>query len=110
MNDLYALLVLQAAEQAGLNVPEELAVVGFVDLDFASTLNPPLTTVAQQPYQLGMEAARLLLAWIDGERGPVRQIRLPTRLVVRESSTRFAAKGQAGGEVITLQSSSQITS
>jgi len=106
MNDLYALLVLQAAEQVGLSVPEDLAVVGFDDLDFAATLNPPLTTVAQQAYQLGMEAARLLLAWIDGERGPVRQIRLPTRLVVRESGLRFAEQGQPREAVMRLQSSS----
>jgi len=110
MNDLYALLVLQAAEQVGLSVPEELAVVGFDDLDFAATLNPPLTTVAQQPYQLGMEAARLLLTWIDGEHGPVRQIRLPTRLVVRESSVRLAAKRQTGSEVMSVPSSTQVTS
>lgn len=105
MNDLYALLVLMAAEQVGLSVPEDLAVVGFDDLDFAATLNPPLTTVAQQPYQLGMEAARLLLAWINGERGPVRQIRLPTRLVVRESSIRSAEKRLMGDEALALRSS-----
>lgn len=91
MNDLYALLTLTAAEQVGLGVPDDLAVVGFDDLDFAAVLNPSLTTVAQQPYQLGIEAARLLVARIRGEVGVPKRIRLPTRLVVRGSSLRPAA-------------------
>jgi len=86
MNDLLALLVLEAANTFGLRVPDELAVVGFDDMDFAASCQPPLTTVAQQSYQLGVEAASLLLQRIDGEDGPPRQIRLPTQLVVRGSS------------------------
>ena len=86
MNDLHALLVLEAARHIGVRIPEDMALVGFDDLDLAATLHPPLTTVAQQPFQLGVEAARLLLARIHGEKGPARQVRLPTRLVVRSSS------------------------
>jgi len=110
MNDLYALLVLIAAERVGLSIPDELAVVGFDDLDFAATLNPPLTTVAQQPYQLGMEAARLLLTWIKGGRAPVRQIRLPTHLVIRDSSASSARKRRTGDEIVTVRSPDQVSS
>jgi DNA-binding LacI/PurR family transcriptional regulator len=86
MNDLHALLVLEAAQQVGMRIPDDLALVGFDDLDFAATLNPSLTTVAQQPFQLGVEAARLLLARIRGGIGAVSQVRLPTQLVIRSSS------------------------
>jgi len=86
MNDMYALLVLEAAQKAGVDVPNDLAVVGFDDLDLAASATPPLTTVAQEPFRLGVEAARLLLAHIRGERKSIGQIRLPTQIVIRESS------------------------
>ena len=98
MNDLHALLVLRAAQEVGLAVPGDLAVVGYDDLDFAAVLSPPLTTVAQQPFQMGVEAARLLVSRIRGERGSPKQIRLPARLVVRASSQRttLQARTEAG--------------
>ncbi len=89
MNDLHALLLIEAARQVGLTVPADLALVGFDDMDFAATLTPPLTTVTQQSFELGAAAANLLLARIRGEgsaRKGARQIRLPTQLVVRSSS------------------------
>lgn len=88
MNDLMAIQVLVAAEMAGVRVPHDLSVVGFDDLDFCSHLSVPLTTVAQDPYQLGFEAARLLLERIKNKKGgsSPRKIVLPTRLVVRAST------------------------
>jgi DNA-binding LacI/PurR family transcriptional regulator len=86
MNDLLALLVMEAAKRADLQIPHDLALVGFDDMDFAATCQPPLTTVAQQSFRLGVEAAALLLARIRGEDGAVRQVRLPAALVVRNSS------------------------
>jgi len=86
MNDLHALLVMEAARYAGLRVPEDIGVVGFDDLDFTSSIHPPLTTVAQPPYEIGVTAAKRLLARIKGEKGPARSISLPYRLVVRGSS------------------------
>ncbi len=86
MNDLHARLVLEAAEGVQLRIPEELALVGYDDLDFAATLRPALTTVDQHPFQLGVEAARLLLRRVQGETGAARQVRLPAQLVIRRSS------------------------
>ena len=86
MNDLHALLVMEAVRQLRMTIPDDLALVGFDDMDFAATFNPPLTTVTQQSFQLGIEAANLLLARIRGDLGPARQIRLPTHLIVRGSS------------------------
>ena len=84
MNDLVAMLVLEAAEQVGLHIPNDLGIVGFDNLDSAVTNN--LTTVAQRPYEIGSEAARLLLQRIHGDKDANKQIQLPTQLIIRGSS------------------------
>jgi DNA-binding LacI/PurR family transcriptional regulator len=84
MNDLVAMLVLEAAEQVGLRIPDDLGVVGFDNLDCAVTND--LTTVAQRPYDIGSEAARLLLERISGNSDAHKQIQLPTQLIIRDSS------------------------
>jgi LacI family kdg operon repressor len=84
MNDMVAMLVLEAAEQVSLRIPDELGVVGFDNLDCAVANN--LTTVAQQPYEIGSEAARLLLQRIHGDNELSKQIQLPTQLIIRGST------------------------
>lgn len=84
MNDLIAMLVMDAADQVGLNIPNDLGLVGFDNLDSAVANN--LTTVAQRPYEIGSEAARLLLQRIHGDRDAKKQIQLPTQLIIRGSS------------------------
>ncbi len=85
-NDLIAMQVLRAADMNHTRIPHDLSLVGFDDLDFCSHLTVPLTTIAQDPYQLGFEAARLLLERIEGETSPARRVILPTHLVVRAST------------------------
>jgi GntR family transcriptional regulator of arabinose operon len=86
VNDLMALLTVIAADRAGLRVPHDLSVVGFDNLSLVEHFAPPLTTVAQDPFSIGAEAARRLLIMVEGE--PVQDIwtLLPTRLVVRAST------------------------
>ncbi|NPV66896.1 MAG: GntR family transcriptional regulator [Anaerolineae bacterium] len=86
MNDLVAMLALQAARRAGVRVPEDLSIAGFDNLEMTEHVTPPLTTVAQDVRLMGAEAARRLLALIAGE--PVQDVftLLPTRLIVREST------------------------
>jgi LacI family transcriptional regulator len=84
MNDLVAMLVFEAAEQAGLKIPNDLSIVGFDDLDCACNMD--LTTMAQRPFEIGSEAARLLLGRIRGNNEPAKQVLLPTQLVIRGSS------------------------
>jgi DNA-binding LacI/PurR family transcriptional regulator len=86
MNDLYALLVYEAIRRIGLRVPDDIALVGYDDLDFAATLTPALTTVSQDPFELGAEAARLLIERIRGDTRSSRQVRLKSHLIVRQSS------------------------
>jgi DNA-binding LacI/PurR family transcriptional regulator len=84
MNDLVAISVFEAAAQAGLRIPHDLALVGFDNLDYADTHN--LTTVAQRPFEIGNAAARLLLSRICSNSNTIEQILLPTQLVIRGSS------------------------
>ena len=65
-NDWMALGALEALRARGIRVPEDVAVVGFDDIDEARFATPPLTTVRQSPRQLGIEAVRMVL---DGLRG-----------------------------------------
>ena len=66
-NDWMALGALESLRARGLRVPEDVAVVGFDDLDNAKFASPPLTTVRQAPLQLGIEAVRLVLARLRGQ-------------------------------------------
>lgn len=84
-NDQIAIALYRAAASIGLRVPDDLAVVGFDNLDLAEQLDPTLTTVAQPFLEIGRAAAEILLKRIGGERGAF-QITLSPRLVERESA------------------------
>jgi len=84
-NDEIALGVLLAAEEAGVRVPDDLAVTGWDDVMAAKYARPALTTVRQPMRELGARAARALDQRIGGGRaGPEHEL-LPTELVVRNS-------------------------
>ncbi len=83
-NDNMAAGALGVLRQRGRRVPDDVAVVGFDDLDIASRTDPPLTTVHQPIRVLGSEMARMLTALLAG-REPNPLI-LPTRLVIRGSA------------------------
>ena len=85
-NDMLAVGCFAALEEAGLNCPADVSVVGFNDMPFIDRLRPPLTTIRFPHYQLGTEAAQLLLERIGGQGGPVRVIYLAPELVVRGST------------------------
>lgn len=82
--DRLAAAALAAALDAGIRVPEELAVIGFDDLAIAPFLRPALSSVAQPAYELGARAVALALALSRGEQA-VSEV-LPARLVIRRSS------------------------
>lgn len=76
--------VLQAKEQ-GLRLPDDLAVVGFDDIEMAQVVDPPLTTVWQPQYEIGVESMRKLILMLQGkEDSNIHQI-LPHRLQIRKS-------------------------
>lgn len=88
MSDAAAAGVVQAARALGLRVPDDLSVVGYDDLPLTRFTDPPLTTVHQPVRRKGEEAARILIAALDGPAGDraVEHRVLETRLVVRRST------------------------
>ncbi|HAF70325.1 TPA: LacI family transcriptional regulator [Candidatus Acetothermia bacterium] len=85
-NDVVALGVLQAADELGIEVPEELSVVGYDDISYAALPRIRLTTVAQPSFDMGKIAAEWLLSALEG--GKTRRLyRLLTpKLVVRSTT------------------------
>ncbi|MDR7542629.1 MAG: LacI family DNA-binding transcriptional regulator [Armatimonadota bacterium] len=94
-DDKLALRLLDALRVYGIMIPRDMALVGFDDIPFARLANPRLTTVAQPSVEMGRLAAAMLLRAIHTGVIPP-SVRLPVRLVIRESTTREAA--QAGGK------------
>jgi DNA-binding LacI/PurR family transcriptional regulator len=87
VNDPVALGVYQACKQAGVRIPKDLAVAGFSDNPISAMLTPPLTTVAQPSYELGVAAAKMLLERIrEGNPAKSKLEVCKSRLVIREST------------------------
>lgn len=86
-NDLLALGVLQQMTRYKLQVPEDIAIVGYDDIDFAAAAAVPLSSVRQPRAQLGRAAAELLIDEVEhGATHRHRQVVFEPELVVRESS------------------------
>jgi DNA-binding LacI/PurR family transcriptional regulator len=69
-NDISALSAMTALREAGHKVPEDISVVGFDDIEFASIANPPLTTIRQPLHEMGAKAAELLIRKIADDESP----------------------------------------
>jgi DNA-binding LacI/PurR family transcriptional regulator len=87
VNDMVAFQVLEAAEKAGIQVPEDLAIIGFDNLAYPDYGGVPLTTVEQPRQEIGATAARVLLERIQGRPGGTVRVVLRTRLILRRSCT-----------------------
>ena len=94
-NDMLAVGCYAALEETTLQCPDDVSVMGFNDMPFIDRLRPPLTTVRFPHYQLGTEAAQLLLERINGGEGPVKIMYLAPELVVRGST---ASPGVQNGQ------------
>lgn len=85
-NNLMTIGTLLRLKEEGVAIPQEMAIVGFDDMYWATVLTPPLTAVAQPGYSLGTAAAQLLLRRLAAlQGGPPETIVLQPQLVVRES-------------------------
>ncbi|MGG3905415.1 LacI family DNA-binding transcriptional regulator [Geobacillus stearothermophilus] len=84
-NDEMAIGAIKAVRHRGGRVPDDVAVVGFDDIQMASIFEPSLTTIAQPMFEIGQKAMELLLALIEGTSARRRQLVLPDRLVIRDS-------------------------
>ena len=85
-NDLMALGCYDELMAKGLKCPDDVSVVGFDDMPFASHFNPPLTTVHTPLTQVGTESARILLDQIQDPALPAFTLKLEPDLIVRKST------------------------
>jgi LacI family transcriptional regulator len=85
-NDISAIGSFAAFQEAGLNVPDDISIVGFDDIQSAAYVSPPLTTVRQPLQQMGEIAARTLIERIEGRMKCVPEIAVEPELVVRRST------------------------
>lgn len=85
-NDEVALGILHSLMHHGIDVPGEISIVGYDDIDFAATSIVPLTSVRQPSHQIGKAAAELLLGALAGDREHVRSVRFEPTLMPRQSS------------------------
>ncbi len=89
-NDNMAVGALRAARERGLDVPGDLSVVGFDDVEIAAVVTPALTTVRQPLQELGRVAAGVLYRLLDGQPLDATRIELSTRLIERASTAASA--------------------
>jgi LacI family transcriptional regulator len=82
--DVIAVGALLEAQQQGIDVPGQLSITGFHDLDLASHMDPPLTTVHAPIREMGTTAVEVILARLAGEAPPL-VCNLPTSIVMRKS-------------------------
>lgn len=87
-NDLMAIGVMKACEEAGLRIPQDVAIVGMDNLDIASRVYPKLTSVALQQEEIGRKAAQILMDRMLGIPREERSVKLMPQMVVRDSSVR----------------------
>lgn len=85
-NDLLALGCYEALQERGLRCPDDLSITGFNDMPLMAKLRPPLTTVRVPLYEMGAQAARMLLDQIQGTGAPLRAVELEPRLTLRAST------------------------
>ena len=92
VSDILALGVIAAAGKMGLQVPWDLSVTGFDDVDYTTMFHPYLTTVSVPCYDLGRRSMQLLYDQIAQKPGLEREVYLPHKVIVRETTARIATE------------------
>jgi len=86
INENFAVIAMKFAHKKGLNVPKDLKIIAFTDGMISKIANPPLTTIAQHGYTMGVKATELLLDQINTKKEKKHIIVVPTNIVEREST------------------------
>jgi LacI family repressor for deo operon, udp, cdd, tsx, nupC, and nupG len=84
-NDIVAIGVMKAANELGVKIPEEIALVGFSDIRLSSMVSPPLTTIREDTHSMSHEAVNLLINQLGKQRSRKYEKKLPGKLIVRKS-------------------------
>ncbi|GCD82949.1 LacI family DNA-binding transcriptional regulator [Parageobacillus thermoglucosidasius] len=88
-NDEMAIGAIKAIKSRGLRVPDDISVVGFDDIQFASIYEPALTTISQPMFEIGKKAMELLIKLINKDKLEKSQYILEDQLVIRETCKKY---------------------
>jgi DNA-binding LacI/PurR family transcriptional regulator len=84
-NNLMTLGALQSIHEHHLSIPKDVAVVGFDDMPWVASIQPPLSVIAQPTFEMGTVAAKLLIDRIQNPDHPIQRVTLETQLIIRQS-------------------------
>ncbi len=84
-NDMMALAAISTVRQMGLDVPKDISIIGYDNIDFAAFFSPPLTTIHQPKKRLGKMAIKLLIDRIQNKENKKQIVNITPELVIRES-------------------------
>lgn len=84
--DSLAMGAINAIQEQGLRIPEDVSVVGYDDIELAQYIHPALTTIRQQTDLIGQESAKLLLKQIDCKESHIACTKVPVELIIRKST------------------------
>jgi DNA-binding LacI/PurR family transcriptional regulator len=90
-SDVVALGAMRALKQHGLDIPNDLSIIGFDDIPLVKYLDPGLTTIRLPAIDLGFYAGQMLMRLIKGEPIQKRRIQLTSRLIIRDSTAPYMA-------------------
>lgn len=90
-NDIMAFGVIRELIRSGRRIPEDVSVMGFDDIELASVVHPPLTTIHQPSHEVGKAAVEILLRLAGGVNTPAEHRQFGVHLVERQSCTRLSA-------------------
>ena len=85
-SDVFAAAAINAAQQHGIRVPEDISVIGFDNVETSRMTLPTITTIRQPCFQLGQQSCSILLEKILNPSAPDRQILLNTEFIIRDST------------------------
>lgn len=86
LNDAMALGIILSLQEAGIRVPEDIAIVGYDNIPEATIIRPALTTIEQNSAFIGRELSRLLFERIENSDLPARRVKLLNDLIIRDST------------------------
>ena len=84
-NNFMTIGAMEAIQEARLIIPDDIAIVGFDDLDWNQLNSPQITVVAQPVTEMGNIAGQRIIAKLKGEQNPPLEMRLKTTFIIRES-------------------------
>ncbi len=88
-NDMMAIGAMEALKQLGMRVPQDVSVAGYDNIEMASYVDPPITTAYHSLKEQGKIAAETIIHAVEGKEIKQRQVVLPAKMIIRESTTAF---------------------